>query len=243
MKTRGRFTVALAGGSTPKKAYELLGQPPFVELVLWNSVHVFWGDERCVNPADPRSNERLAREALLDRVSIPPEQVHPMMKSGVIPERAATEYDALLHAFFPLGGDAGSATQNHTEGTETACDLILLGLGDNGHTASLFPGSEVLREEERWAAPVFVDAAAGAGTTAAGQDMWRITLTAPFINRAALVVFLASGLSKAEVVKEVIEGRVDTVRLPAQLIRPANGRLCWYLDDDSASLLNRRSLE
>jgi len=257
---RGRFTLALAGGSTPQRAYELLARPSLAGLVPWESVHVFWGDERCVDPADPRSNERMARETLLDHVPIPSDQVHPMRCGGgglgsgrsaesgpegaAAARGAAAEYDGLLRAFFPSGGNVGAAALRDQGGrAETGCDLVLLGIGRNGHTASLFPGSEVLREEERWAASVFVDAAAGTGTTAAGHDMWRITLTAPFINRAALVVFLASGLSKAEVVREVTEGQVDTARLPAQLIRPVNGRLCWYLDEGSAALLARRSPE
>ena len=223
-KERGRFTVALAGGSTPKRAYELLAQPLFADLVPWEVVHVFWGDERCVGSTDPRSNERMARETLLDHVPIPPDQVYPMRCQGAAREarRAAAEYEDLLRPFLSL-------------------DLVLLGLGDNGHTASLFPGSEVLGEQERWVAAAFVDAADNAHTTAAGADLWRVTLTAPFINRAATVVFLAGGPGKAEIVTKIIEGPVDGARLPAQLIRPMSGRLLWQLDDESAALLGRRS--
>ncbi len=218
---RGRFTVALAGGSTPKRTYELLAQPLLAQLVRWEAVHVFWGDERCVTAADPRSNERMAREALLDHVPIPPDQVHPVRCQGEA-QRAAEEYENLLRPFSSL-------------------DLVLLGLGDNGHTASLFPGSEVLGEQERWVVAAFVDAADSAHTTAAGADLWRVTLTAPFLNRATTVVFLASGPGKAEIVKKIIEGPVDGTLLPAQLIRPRSGRLLWQLDDESAALLGRRS--
>lgn len=116
-------------------------------------------------------------------------------------------------------------------------DLVFLGLGDNGHTASLFPYSSALAEQERWVAEVFVDAAAGAGTTAAGEDLWRVSLTAPFLNTAATVVFLATGFAKAQVIQDVIEGAYDPERFPAQLIRPAPGDLRWYLDEAAAALL------
>jgi 6-phosphogluconolactonase len=245
VKARGRFSVALAGGSTPKRLYELLAQPPFAALMPWSDVHVFWGDERCVDRTDLRSNERMARDAMLDHVPIPPDQVHPMRCAAGVHEgewpggprleslarRSADEYEELLRAFF---ADRDSQTK-------MALDLVLLGLGEDGHTASLFPGCGALCEEERWVAPVLVDAAASAGATVVGEDMWRTTLTASFINRATSVVFLVSGRAKAPMVKEVLEGPLDWSRLPAQLIRPENGTLRWHLDDDSAALLPVRS--
>jgi 6-phosphogluconolactonase len=258
VKARGRFTVALAGGSTPRRAYELLAAPPFVSLVPWVDVHVFWGDERCVDPTDPRSNERMAREALLDHVPIPPEQIHQMMcERGVVasgqPDAESAEdlarysadrYEGLLRASFQGGGDSDAADPpTHRGRAQTGLDLVLLGLGADGHTASLFPGSDVLWQEQRWAAAVFVDADADGGVTAAGQDLWRITLTASFINRAVSVVFLVSGRQKGAIVKEVLDGPVDAVRLPAQLIHPRNGTLRWHLDDDSAPLLAGRAQE
>lgn len=246
VRRHGRFTIALAGGSTPRRTYELLASPPTAGLVPWESIHVFWSDERCVDPADPRSNERLGRDALLAHVPIPPDQVHPMRcgnrqvaaeqpgdtRSAAMARQAAHEYDALL--------------RSHLAGM--ALDLVLLGLGSDGHTASLFPGSTALTDRERFAAAVFVAAVPGDGTAATGAaagsagartdwGMWRITLTAPFINKAAAVVFLASGPSKAAAVREVMEGPADRSRLPAQLIRPAGGRLHWYLDADAAALL------
>lgn len=221
----GEFSVVLAGGGTPRRAYELLSQPPFRDRIPWDGVHVFWGDERCVEADDPRSNERMAREALLDAVPLPRNQIHPM-RCAESRTGAVARYESLLRDLFVPRG-AGP-------------DLVLLGLGDNGHTASLFPYAPVLDERERWVAEVFVDAAAGAGTTAAGEDLWRVTLTAPFINTAAIVVFLATGSAKASVVREVVEGPYDPDRLPAQLIRPTRGGLRWHLDEDAAAHLTRR---
>jgi 6-phosphogluconolactonase len=239
VKTRGRFTLALAGGATPRETYTLLARPPFAALMPWEDVEVFWTDERCVGPDDPRSNERMAREVLLDHVPIPPERVHPMRclaggadggdvdqaGAGRAAWNCADRYDELLGAFFPTPGEPG-------------IDLVLLGLGANGHTASLFPDSEVLLEGKRRAAAALVDAAAGSGTTAAGRDLWRVTLTAAFINKAASVVFLVSGANKASIVKAVLEGPSDAAHLPARLIHPEGGILHWHLDDDAASLLD-----
>ncbi|MHB9150898.1 MAG: 6-phosphogluconolactonase [Thermoleophilia bacterium] len=221
----GVFSVVLAGGSTPGRTYELLSQPSFRDRIPWGGVHVFWGDERCVRSDDPRSNERMARETLLDAVPIPESQIHPL-RCASHPREAAARYESLLRDFFVTRG-AGP-------------DLVLLGLGDNGHTASLFPYAPVLSERDRWVAEVFVDAAAGAGTTAAGEDLWRVTLTAPFINTAANVLFLATGPAKAGVVKEVVEGAYDPDRLPAQLIRPVPSALRWYLDSEAATHVARR---
>ncbi len=147
---------------------------------------------------------------------------------------AADRYDELLDAAFPARGAPGACGA-------PGVDLVLLGLGENGHTASLFPGSVALGESERVAAAALVDAAAGRGTTAAGEDLWRITMTASFINRAASVVFLVSGAAKAEIVKEVLEGPLAATRLPAQLIWPQGGTLRWHLDDDAAALLHQET--
>lgn len=222
---RGRFSVVLSGGGTPRRTYESLSLSPFRGRIPWDRVHVFWGDERCVAPDDPRSNERMARAAFLDAVPLPADHIHPI-RCGDAPAAAAARYDTSLRAFFssPAAG----------------LDLAFLGVGDNGHTASLFPHSPALAEQQRWATEVFVDAAAGAGTTAAGEDMWRVTLTAPFLNTAATVVFLATGPAKAQVIKDVVEGPYDPDRLPAQLIRPVQGDLRWYLDEEAAAYLTRR---
>jgi 6-phosphogluconolactonase len=212
LAARGEFSVALSGGGTPRRTYELLAQSPCRDEVDWTKTHIFWGDERCVDPDSPRSNARMAREALLNHVPIPTEQVHPM-DCGSTPEEGARLYEALLRDFFT--------------GREPRFDLILLGLGDNGHTASLFPGDQVLNEVHRWVAPVYV----------AAQDLHRLTLTAAFINQARDVAFLVAG-AKAAVVQQVLQGPRDPLRLPAQLIHPDSGRLHWLLDKSAAGALD-----
>jgi 6-phosphogluconolactonase len=209
---RGRFSVALSGGSTPNRTYERLVQLPFRDRVPWSKVHFFWGDERCVPADDPRSNFRAARQAMLDHVPIPPEQIHPI--PGVQEPRAAAEqYETLLRGFFGEG--------------PPRFDMVFLGLGENGHTASLFPGTPVLDERQRWVAEVYV----------AEEDLFRVTLTAPLLNQAAVVVFLVAGAAKAAVLRDVLEGPQDPSRLPAQLIRPTNGELRWLVDRAASRLL------
>jgi 6-phosphogluconolactonase len=184
-----------------------LALSPLREQIPWECVHVFWGDERCVPPDDPRSNARLARLAFLDAVPIPSGQVHSIPFAATA-EESARLYEAELRSFF---------------GDELPCfDLILLGLGENGHTASLFPGTPVLNEQKRWAAEVYV----------VELDMYRVTLTAPLINQSRRVIFLVSGAGKAEIVRQVAQER-DPAQ-PASLIRPARGELDWYLDRQAA---------
>jgi 6-phosphogluconolactonase len=215
---RGRFSVALAGGSTPRRTYELLAQSPLRDEAPWGQTHVFWGDERCVDPEDPRSNARMAREALLQHVPIPAGQIYPMVCTP-FPAAGAESYEALIRHFF-----AGGAPR---------FDLILLGLGENGHTASLFPGTPVLRPQERWVAEVYV----------ADEDLYRLTLTAALINQARLVAFLVAGAAKAKVLQEVRQGPRDPRRLPAQLIQPKPGELHWLLDEGAAGSIPRRELK
>lgn len=211
----GRFTVVLSGGQTPRLTYELLAQPQFRDRVPWRQIHVFWGDERCVPPNDEQSNERMAREALLAHVPIPPEHVHPIDCSRE-PAQSAAQYEAFLRKFF--------------EGGSPRFDLVILGLGDNAHTASLFPDTPVLDEEKSWAAAV----------QPKGVAIERITLTAPVLNQAASIVFLVSGASKAEALRNVLEGKHDPHRLPAQLIKPVDGEVVWLVDRKAAALLKRR---
>jgi 6-phosphogluconolactonase len=202
------FSVSLSGGSTPKRVYELLAQPPYRDQVPWDKVHLFWGDERCVPADDPRSNFRMTRLALLDHVPIPPGQVHPI-RGDIEPADAAREYEAVVRSFFG--------------GAPPRFDLILLGLGDNGHTASLFPHTPVLHEMTRWVKEVYVDEV----------GMWRITMTVPLLNQGKLVAFLLAGAGKTTVLREVREGPRDTERLPAQLIAPS-GELYWMVDKAAA---------
>jgi 6-phosphogluconolactonase len=211
---RGRFAVALSGGNTPRRAYELLAGPPFREQIAWGRVHVFFGDERYVPPNDPRSNALMARQALLDRVPIPTDQVHPVGCDASLEESAGT-YEALLRGFFA---------------DDPRFDLMLLGMGADGHTASLFPGTPALAERDRWAV----------GVCPPTQELCRITLTAPVINSAAVVAFQVSGADKAPALRDVLKGSRDPERLPSQLIHPTNGELIWLVDESAASLLPRK---
>jgi 6-phosphogluconolactonase len=198
--------VALAGGHTPERTYQILSQPHFHDQVPWTKVHVFWSDERCVPPDDPRSNAHMAHQALLDRVPIPPDQIHPI-RCNQNPQQAAEEYESLLRDFFA--------------GRSPCFDLILLGLGENGHTASIFPGTLAVEEQKRWVTAVFV----------AEQAMWRITMTPLLINQAAMVAFLVAGTAKARVLQRVLGGPFESYDLPAQLIQPVSGGLDWIVDE------------
>ena len=214
IQARGRFAVALSGGNTPRGAYELLSEPAFREQIQWAKVHVFFGDERCVPSDDPRSNQRMAREALLDRVPLPPSQVYPII-CDTSPKESAARYEAILHDFSPEGSPR--------------FDLVLLGMGEDGHTASLFPGTPVLDELSPWVAAVCPPS----------QELCRVTLTTPVINLAMAVVFLVSGDGKAATLRDVLEGPHDPHRLPAQLIHPPDGQLLWLLDRAAARLLSQ----
>ena len=225
---RGVFPVALSGGGTPRQCYELLAQEPRRKQVFWPAVEVFWGDERCVPGDDPRNNARMADETLLSRVPVNRAQVHPIRCNGD-PAMEAAGYDQLLRSRLVVPEVSRSEKE-----TAPRLDLIFLGLGQNGHTASLLPGSPVLQERLRWVSEV-VDVA---GTS---PEVPRITLTLPILNGARSVVFMAFGRDKAEVVRAVLQGRDDGYRLPAQLIRPVGGDLIWLLDEQAASLLNRRT--
>lgn len=211
----GRFTVALSGGSTPRRVYELLAAEPLSGRVNWADTHVFFGDERCVPPEHPESNYRMASDALLARVPLRPESVHRMRGEGDCAANARL-YEDEMRASFP--------------GAEwPVLDLVMLGLGEDGHTASLFPGSEALEEGAAWAVCVW----------AARLRAYRITLTAAAINRARHVLFVVTGRGKAQVLREVLEGERDPARLPAQLIRPVAGTLEWFADAGAASALRR----
>jgi len=210
IRDHGSFSIALSGGSTPKALYELLAREPYRSQIDWSRVQVFFGDERCVPPDDPQSNYRMASEALLSKVPIPPANVY-RMKGEIDPQAAATEYGQILKEKF---GDGG-------------LDLTLLGMGDDGHTASLFPGTPALHEAKHRCVPNYVDK----------FKMWRITMTAPFLNRSTSVLILASGAGKAQRLKEVLKGPRDPDRLPIQLIQPTNGTLTWLLDLAAAAML------
>ena len=211
----GRFTVALSGGSTPKALYSLLAGQTFQPLVPWSKVYFFWGDERCVPPDHPESNYGMARVTMLEKVPVPTENVYRVPTEKGNAQRVAAEYERILRRFYGLN-----------EGQQPRFDLILLGMGEDGHTASLFPGTAALQET---------------GTVTANDiqklGTHRITLTIPAINQAAHIVFLVSGLSKASVLKEVLEGLYQPTRLPSQSIQPVEGKLLFLVDRVAASEL------
>jgi 6-phosphogluconolactonase len=206
---RERFSIALSGGSTPKTLFQLLASEAYKSRIDWPRVEIFFADERCVPPDHADSNFRMANETLLSRVPIRKENVH-RMRGEIDPNQAAKEYGEMLTARL---GDGG-------------LDMILLGMGDDGHTASLFPGTAALNETKHRCVANFV----------AKLNMWRITLTAPFINRAEEILVLATGSSKAKRVSEVLEGPRDPQRLPIQMIDPIRGKLTWILDADAAAM-------
>jgi 6-phosphogluconolactonase len=207
-----RFCIALAGGSTPKALYEVLAGEPFRARIDWAMVNVFFGDERCVPPDHPESNYRMAREALLSRVPIPGDNVY-RMRGETDPQEAAREYGEMLKEKF---GDAG-------------VDLCLLGMGADGHTASLFPGTPAVEETKHRVVANYAE------NSTTGRS-WRITMTAPFINRSHRVMVLVEGAAKARRVSEVLEGPPDPLRLPIQLISPASGNMAWLIDVAAAGM-------
>ena len=213
----GRARIAVSGGTTPKAAFKLMADPaqPWRARMPWDKLELFWVDERTVPPTDTDSNYRMTREALLDHVPLKPEQVH-RMEGELEPEVAASRYESLLRNTFRL------------EGAESPrFDLIELGMGDDGHTASIFPNTEAIHALGRLVTANRVPQ----------KDTWRITLTWPVINQADSVFFLIEGKAKAEILKEVLMGPRDPERLPSQLIWPSGGILTLFLDKDAAALL------
>ncbi len=211
VRERGRFSVALSGGNTPRTVYSLLASEH--RQLPWNSIHIFFGDERHVPPDDPESNFRMASESLLSKVPIPQSNVH-RIRAELDAEAASMQYEQELREFFHL-----------VDHDWPHFDLIFLGLGDDGHTASLFPGSKALTDESSRVTANWVEK----------FQTFRITLTFPVLNHAAEVVFLVSGASKARILSEVL--RPGVRKFPAQNVQPENGRLLWLVDQDAGSLL------
>jgi 6-phosphogluconolactonase len=208
-----RFSVALAGGNTPRRVYELLATEPFKHRVKWSQAHLFFGDERCVPPEHPDSNYAMAFEALISRVPIPAKNVHRILGESN-PNEGALEYENELRAFF-----AGLAWPRF--------DLVLLGMGEDGHTASLFPDSAALKETSRWVV----------ATRNEQSGQARITLTVPLFNHARRIMFLVTGKKKAQRLKEVLRPQPGSEQLPVQAITPIKGMLEWLVDAEAASLL------
>lgn len=204
-ESSGRFSIALSGGSTPKRLYQLLAEPERAASFPWELVHWFWGDERFVPPDHADSNERMVREALLSQVPVPAENIHPVPTVGLTPAEAATAYERTLRDFH--GADALSAEK-------PLFDIVLLGLGDDGHTASLFPGTDALEEQTAWTAAVI-----------GAKPEPRITLTYPALAASRDVVFLVAGKAKAAMVKAIFAGEDYPAARVATL-----GRMTWMLD-------------
>jgi 6-phosphogluconolactonase len=214
----GVFNVALAGGSTPKALNILLAAEPLRSSVAWDQLRIFFGDERHAAPTDPDSNFRMATETMLSKAPIKPSQVHRIMGEYPDTEKAAQEYEALLRAQFNL-----------TAGQLPRFDLMFLGMGSEGHTLSLFPGTKALHDNGRmvmrnWVGKLYTE---------------RVTCTAPVANNSALVIFMVGGADKAPALKAVLEGPHEPEQLPSQLINPRNGKLLWLLDTAAASMLSK----
>ena len=207
----GRFAIALSGGGTPRPIYARLAAADYASRIDWLKVHIFFSDERCVPPDDAASNYHMARETLFDHVPLPPGNIH-RVRGKDDPAQAALAYEQDLQELF------------HTS-SAPAFDLICLGMGDDGHAASLFPGTAALHENARWVVPQYVEV----------MQTWRVTFTAVLINHARHVTFLAEGARKSETLRRVLEGPYQPDVLPAQLIRPVSGQLHWLVDAAAAA--------
>ncbi|HEX2917040.1 MAG TPA: 6-phosphogluconolactonase [Edaphobacter sp.] len=216
-KSRGVARVAISGGTTPKAMFALLADPaqPFVKEIPWDKLDLYWVDERSVGPNDAESNYRMTREALLSKVPLPAERIH-RMEGELNPEEAAARYEAVIRNGFRL------------EGAETPTfDLVLLGMGDDGHTASLFPHTEAINDMTHIVVANHVPQ----------KNTWRITLTWPVINQGREVAFLIEGAGKAQVLNEVMQGPYQPDTYPSQIIRPSSGKLTLLLDAAAAAKL------
>ena len=212
LSKQDRFTFVLSGGSTPKQLYALLAESPYKEAIDWQKIHFFWGDERAVPFEDSRNNAKMCYDELLNKVPVNAANIH-IMRTDIGPEESAVAYEKVLKEYF--------------EGAETTFDLVLLGMGDDGHTLSLFPGTEVIHEQNAWVTAFYLPS----------QEMYRITLTAPIVNHAACVAFLAAGSGKAETLKHVLRGERNVDLYPSQIIQPIKGQLHWFVDEAAAALI------
>jgi 6-phosphogluconolactonase len=233
VRQHGRFAIALSGGSTPRPLFRLLASTgkPFRARLPWDRAHFFWGDERHVPPDHPDSNYRMAREELLDHVPVPAGNVHRIRSEDPDAGAAANDYEQELRRFF--APPASLPTEAPLPAEEPPrFDLMLLGIGPDGHTASLFPGTSVVHETQRWVAAPWVEA----------LRTFRITLTPPVLNAAARVLFLVSGADKAAALRAIVERdageRQEVDRYPAQVVQPARGSLLWLVDRDATGLLS-----
>ena len=214
LQKQDRFTLVLSGGSTPQKLFNLLASTSFRERINWEKIHIFWGDERAVPFTDERNNAAMAFRTLLDHVPVKKENIH-IMDTTLEPQAAAAAYEKVLKTYF--------------SNADRTFDLVLLGMGDDGHTLSLFPGQENIHERNKWVMAFYLEA----------QQMYRITLTAPIVNGASRVAFLITGSGKAVALYEVLYGQHDPDRFPSQLIQPYHEKPHWFLDKAAAAELEK----
>ena len=207
-----QFVLVLSGGSTPNELYKLLATESYQKRMPWKNTFIFWGDERCVGLDDTLNNAYVAKTLLLDKIDIPAKNIY-VTPVNLPPAEAANKYEQELKDFF--------------KNKPPKFDLVFLGLGENAHTASLFPGTEVLHEKDRWVKEVYVDE----------QKMYRVTMTEPLLNQAHNIVFLVTGKAKAAVLHTIFNSPYQPEKYPAQLINPVNGNLYWYVDEDAATQL------
>ena len=216
IEKNGLCNVALSGGNTPGGVFSMLATSPYRDRIDWSKLHIFWGDERMVPPGHQDSNFRMVQETLLDHIEMPDENVH-RMRGEIAPEEAAAEYAELLDVHFKA---------------DLPCfDLILLGLGEDGHTASLFPETDAVEECEKHVVAVYVPR----------LSVWRVTLTLPVLNAAREILFLVSGKSKSEIVQRIMSIKQPAKELPATMVNPQNGELHWMLDSEAMVLINKNA--
>ena len=213
LKEQEYFTLVLSGGSTPQLLYKKLVSDKFKDKINWSRIHVFWGDERAVPYADERNNARMAHELLLNKVDIPANHVH-IMRTDIEPNFSTDAYRKMLHDFF--------------DNTSTTFDLVLLGMGDDGHTLSLFPGSPIIEEHKHWVNSIYNQE----------QEMYRITLMPKIVNRAAKIAFMVDGEKKAKMLQQVLQGDYKPTEFPSQSIKPEKGELHWFVDEAAAQELH-----
>lgn len=212
VQKNGKFTLVLSGGNTPKKLYTILSEKKYSERMPWNETVVFWGDERCVGLDDAQNNAYQAKHLLLDHVPVLPNNIH-IIPVNLSPALAAKKYEQTIFNYF--------------KNSKPCFDLILLGLGENGHTASLFPNTKVLQTKIAGVEEVYLEE----------KKVHRITMTAPLINAADKIIFMVSGKNKATILKKIIANSSHSIMYPAQLIKPNAGELIWLVDEDAAALL------
>ncbi len=217
LKTKDCFSLVLSGGSTPIELYTLLASDAYKEKIEWKKIHIFFGDERFVSLHDERNNARMAFSSLLNHVDIPASQIHIIHTENTTPELSASAYEKTIRDFFIS-----------TKETVGGFDLVLLGLGSNAHTLSLFPGQDaVIHELQKWCISTWVEE----------QHEYRITLTPPLINLSAQIYFMVAGKDKSKAMHEILKGKYQPEIYPAQIINPSNGELHWFADESAAALL------